>query len=44
MEYTVDTAIGKLFIVNMAVDRPVAVGAPVSLVLANHGVVPIAAA
>jgi iron(III) transport system ATP-binding protein len=44
MEYTVDTAIGPLFIVNMAVDRPLAVGAVVSLVLANHGVVPIAAA
>jgi iron(III) transport system ATP-binding protein len=44
MEYTVDTAIGQLFIVSMAVDRPLAVGTAVSLVLANHGVVPIAAA
>jgi len=44
MEYTVDTAIGPLFIVSMAVDRPLAVGTAVSLVLANHGVVPIAAA
>src|SRR5436190_7942955 len=44
MEYTVDTSIGQLFIVSMAVDRPLAVGAAVSLVLANHGVVPIAAA
>ena len=44
MEYTVDTSIGQLFIVSMAVDRPLAVGATVSLVLANHGVVPIAAA
>jgi iron(III) transport system ATP-binding protein len=44
MEYTVDTAIGQLFIVSMAVDRPLAVGTNVSLVLANHGVVPIAAA
>ena len=44
MEYTVDTAIGQLFIVSMAVDRPLAVGATVSLALANHGVVPIAAA
>jgi len=44
MEYTVDTAIGQLFIVSMAVDRPLAVGASVGLVLANHGVVPIAAA
>jgi iron(III) transport system ATP-binding protein len=44
MEYTVDTAIGQLFIVNMAVDHPLAVGTSVSLGLANHGVVPIAAA
>ncbi|TMH03470.1 MAG: ABC transporter ATP-binding protein [Betaproteobacteria bacterium] len=44
MEYTVDTAIGQLFIVSMAVDRPLAVGASVSLALANHGVVPIASA
>ncbi len=44
MEYTVDTAIGPLFIVTMAVDRPLAVGAKVSLALARHGVVPIAAA
>jgi len=44
MEYTVDTAIGQLFVVTMAVDRPLAVGANVSLALANHGVVPIAAA
>jgi iron(III) transport system ATP-binding protein len=44
MEYTVDTSIGQLFIVSMAVDRPLAPGATVSLALANHGVVPIAAA
>jgi iron(III) transport system ATP-binding protein len=44
MEYTIDTAIGQLFVVTMAVDRPLAVGANVSLALANHGVVPIAAA
>jgi iron(III) transport system ATP-binding protein len=44
MEYTIDTAIGQLFVINMAVDRPLAVGTNVSLVLANHGVVPIAAA
>src|SRR5437588_6144655 len=44
MEYTVDTAIGQLFIVSMAVDRPLAVGARVSLTLANHGVGPIASA
>src|SRR5256714_916991 len=44
MEYTVDTAIGQLFMVSMAVDRPLVVGASVSLALANHGVVPIASA
>jgi iron(III) transport system ATP-binding protein len=44
MEYTVATEIGLLFIVTMAVDRPLPVGTKVSLGLANHGVVPIAAA
>ncbi|MDQ6916527.1 MAG: ABC transporter ATP-binding protein [Pseudomonadota bacterium] len=44
MEYTVDTPIGPLFIVNMAVDRPLAAGTTVSLELANHGVIPIAPA
>jgi iron(III) transport system ATP-binding protein len=44
MEYTIATALGELFVVNMAVDRPLAAGAEVSLTLANHGVVPIAGA
>ena len=44
MEYTIDTAVGDLFVVNMAVDRPLAAGAEVMLKLANHGVVPIAGA
>src|SRR2546429_2166689 len=44
MEYTVDTAIGQLFMVSMAVDRPLVVGAARSVALANHGVVPIASA
>jgi iron(III) transport system ATP-binding protein len=44
MEYTMATAIGELFVISMAVDRPLATGAPVSLTLAHHGVVPIAAA
>ncbi len=44
MEYTVDTSIGPLFIVSMAVDRPLDAGTTVSLALANHGVIPIAAA
>jgi iron(III) transport system ATP-binding protein len=42
MEYTIDTALGQLFVIDMAVDRPQAVGSAVGLRLANHGVVPIA--
>jgi iron(III) transport system ATP-binding protein len=44
MEYTIGTAVGDLFVVNMAVDRPLSAGAEVMLKLANHGVVPIAGA
>src|SRR5258707_1133556 len=44
MEYTVATELGDLFVISMAVDRPLAAGAPVSVTLAHHGVVPIAAA
>jgi iron(III) transport system ATP-binding protein len=44
MEYTIATDIGELFVISMAVDRPLAAGAPVSLTLARHGVVPIAVA
>jgi iron(III) transport system ATP-binding protein len=44
MEYTIGTAVGDLFVVNMAVDRPLAAGTEVVLKLANHGVVPIAGA
>jgi iron(III) transport system ATP-binding protein len=44
MEYTVATDLGELFAISMAVDRPLAAGAPVSVTLAGHGVVPIAAA
>jgi iron(III) transport system ATP-binding protein len=44
MEYTITTDIGELFVISMAVDRPLDPGAPVSLTLAHHGVVPIAAA
>jgi iron(III) transport system ATP-binding protein len=44
MEYTIATEIGELFVISMAVDRPLAASAPVSLTLARHGVVPIAAA
>ena len=41
MEYTLDTSIGPLFVISTAVDRPLEVGAPVSVALANHGVVVI---
>jgi len=44
MEYTIATAVGDLFVVNMAVDRPLSAGTEVVLKLANHGVVPIAGA
>jgi len=44
MEYTVVTVLGDLFVISMAVDRPLAPGAPVSITLARHGVVPISAA
>jgi iron(III) transport system ATP-binding protein len=44
MEYTIATELGDLFVISMAVDRPLTVGAPVSVTLAHHGVVPIAAA
>jgi iron(III) transport system ATP-binding protein len=43
MEYTIDTELGALFVVDMMVERPRAVGAVVRLSLANHGVVAIAA-
>ena len=43
MEYTIDTELGALFVIDMVVDRPRVVGAAVRLSLANHGVVPIAA-
>jgi iron(III) transport system ATP-binding protein len=44
IEYTIATELGDLFVVNMKVDRPLSTGAAVSLTLADHGVVPIAAA
>jgi iron(III) transport system ATP-binding protein len=47
MEYTLETPIGALFAISTAVDQPHAVGALVSVALANHGVVtipPVAAA
>ncbi|MEO8004844.1 MAG: ABC transporter ATP-binding protein, partial [Betaproteobacteria bacterium] len=47
MEYTLETPIGALFAISTAVHQPHAVGAPVGVTLANHGVVaipPVAAA
>jgi iron(III) transport system ATP-binding protein len=41
MEYTLDTPIGELFVISIAVDRPLAVGTAVGVALANHGVVAI---
>jgi len=41
MEYTVDTAIGELFVVSHAVNTPRAAGAAVAVHLAAHGVVVI---
>jgi iron(III) transport system ATP-binding protein len=41
MEYTVETAIGALFVVDPAVDRPLAVGTDVAVALAPHGVIAI---
>jgi iron(III) transport system ATP-binding protein len=41
MEYTVETAIGALFVIHGGVDQPCAVGAEVSVVLAAHGVIAI---
>ena len=44
MEYTITTALGDLFVIDTVVERPRIVGTLVSLRLADHGVVPIAAA
>jgi iron(III) transport system ATP-binding protein len=41
MEYTLDSAIGELFVISTAVDQPHAVGSGVGIGLANHGVVVI---
>ncbi|MEP7180644.1 MAG: ABC transporter ATP-binding protein [Betaproteobacteria bacterium] len=41
MEYTVDTAVGPLFVIDGGVDRPLAVGAGVAVAFAPHGVIAI---
>jgi iron(III) transport system ATP-binding protein len=38
MEYAVTTALGELFVVDRAVMRPIPVGSPVWMTLADHGV------
>jgi iron(III) transport system ATP-binding protein len=39
IEYTLDTSIGALFAVSMAVEHPYTIGDAVSIELARHGVV-----
>jgi iron(III) transport system ATP-binding protein len=41
IEYTLDSPIGDLFVISVAVDHPVAVGTGVGVALARHGVVVI---
>jgi iron(III) transport system ATP-binding protein len=41
IEYTLDSPIGELFVISIAVDHPVAVGTSVGILLARHGVVVI---
>ena len=41
MEYTLDTPIGELFVVSLAVERRSRSGAEVGVALADHGVVVI---
>jgi iron(III) transport system ATP-binding protein len=41
MEYTVETAIGPLFVIDGGVDRPLAVGSPVAVTFAARGVIVI---
>jgi len=41
IEYTLDSPIGELFVISIAVDRPFAVGTDVGVTFARHGVVVI---
>ena len=41
MEYTLDSPIGDLFVISMAVEQPLAVGTGVGVAFARHGVVVI---
>jgi iron(III) transport system ATP-binding protein len=38
MEYTVETAIGELFVIDTSVVEPIAAGTAVYLMLARHGI------
>jgi iron(III) transport system ATP-binding protein len=39
IEYTIDTAIGALFVIDGAVERPLAIGTDVAVAFAPHGVI-----
>jgi iron(III) transport system ATP-binding protein len=41
IEYTLDSPIGELFVISIAVDQPIAVGTGVGVAFARHGVVVI---
>ena len=41
IEYTLDSPIGELFVISIAVDHPIAVGTGVGVAFAHHGVVVI---
>ena len=38
MEYTVECALGELFVIDERVEAPIAAGTAVSITLADHGV------
>ena len=44
MEYTLDSAVGDLFVISMAGDAPLAPATPVGVTLAGHGVVVVPSA
>ena len=41
MEYTIETPIGALFVIDRSVDRPLAPGTPIAVALAAHGVIAV---
>ena len=38
MEYTVDCALGELFVIDQRIEAPIAAGTAVSIIPADHGV------